>query len=81
MKLTLSSLKTTSLLSVELFFSHVCSVTTLKEKLIASVAEEEATVPNNKMTVEGHSYRHISQSSCKELCNYPFDFQGSALIS
>jgi len=23
---------------------------TLKEKLIASVAEEEATVPNNKMT-------------------------------
>uniref|UniRef100_A0A673U5S8 Lactate/malate dehydrogenase C-terminal domain-containing protein n=1 Tax=Suricata suricatta TaxID=37032 RepID=A0A673U5S8_SURSU len=28
-------------------------MTTLKEKLIVSVSEEEATVPNNKITVAG----------------------------
>ena len=32
------------------FSSHICPIETLKQKLIASVAEEEATVPNNKRT-------------------------------
>ena len=30
-----------------------CAMATLKEKLIAPVAEEEAAVPNNKITVVG----------------------------
>ncbi|KAL4695709.1 hypothetical protein H8959_000804 [Pygathrix nigripes] len=31
-------------------FSLLCKMATLKEKLIAPVAEEEATVQNNKIT-------------------------------
>ncbi|KAL4687808.1 hypothetical protein H8959_019936 [Pygathrix nigripes] len=34
-------------------FPLLCKMATLKEKLIAPVAEEEATVPNNKITVVG----------------------------
>ncbi|XP_025258156.1 L-lactate dehydrogenase B chain isoform X3 [Theropithecus gelada] len=36
-----------------LILSLQCKMATLKEKLIAPVAEEEATVPNNKITVVG----------------------------
>lgn len=43
----------TAVTEVSSAFSLLCKMATLKEKLIAPVAEEEATVPNNKITVVG----------------------------